>query len=314
MSKRENVLKVLNGEKADYIPSGFWIHFEDEVIAAGVDAQVKAHKEFAEATNMDIIKIMNEYEFRREEKVETADDWNNIKALPKDDDLFTKQHDVMNKTLELLDGEVYTLGTVHGIVASLSHSSGLSYSDSPEIIMEHAKENKEAVLNAIKATTENVINMLHVVQNTEVDGIYYAALGAEKHRFTREFFEEFIKPYDLMVLEAIKDDKKIFLHMCKDNVDLERFADYPADVVNWAIHDGDYSLAEGAEIFADKVVLGGMDDRSGVLVEGTEEKIAEKIASIKEEIDNNRLILGADCTLPTEIDYERIRFSVENVK
>lgn len=313
MNKRENVLKLLGGQKSDYIPAGFWIHFNDEVNKAGVDAQVKAHKEFADETNMDIIKIMNEYEFRREEKVEKASDWNKIKALPKSDDLFKNQHEVMKKTLSVLNGEVYTLGTVHGVVASLSHSSGLSYSQSPEIIMEHAKENKEAVLNAIKATTENVINMLNQIQNTDVDGIYYAALGAEKDRFTREFFDEFIKPYDLMVLNEIKD-KKIFLHMCKENVDLERFTDYPSDVVNWAVHEGDYSLAEGAELFTDKIILGGMDDRSGVLVEGTEEEIEEKINQIKQEVDLNRFILGADCTLPTEIDYNRIRFSIETVK
>lgn len=314
MSKRENVLELLNGGKPDYIPSGFWIHFSEEVIEAGVDAQVQAHKEFADATNMDIIKIMNEYEFRREEKVEKASDWNNIKALPTSDKLFTKQHDVMKKTLKVLNNEVYTLGTVHGIVASLSHSSGLSYSDSPEILVEHAKENKEAVLNALEATTENVINMLHAVQNTDVDGIYYAALGAEKNRFPREFFDEFIKPYDLMVLNEIKKDKQIFLHMCKEDVDLEKFADYPADVVNWAIHEGDYSLEDGTKIFKDKIILGGMDDRSGVLVEGTEKEIEEKITEIKTEVDLDHFILGADCTLPTEIDYERIHFSVEAVK
>lgn len=313
MNKRENVLKILNNQKRNYIPSGFWIHFNEEVIAAGVDAQVNAHKEFADATNMDIIKIMNEYEFRRKEKVETADDWNKIKVLPKDHELFIKQSEVMRKTLKVLDNKVYTLGTIHGVVASLSHSSGLSYSESPEIIMEHAKENKEAVLNAIKATTENVINMLHTVQNTDVDGIYYAVLGAEKHRFTREFFDEFIKPYDLMVLNEIKE-KKIFLHMCKDNVDLERFIDYPSDVVNWAVHEGEYSLADGAKIFDNKIILGGLDDRSGVLVEGSEADIEEKIAEIKNEIDLDRFILGADCTLPTEIDYNRIRFSVEAVK
>lgn len=313
MSKRENVLKLLNGEKFDYTPSGFWIHFADEINQAGIDAQVKAHEEFAQATNLDIVKIMNENEFRRKEKVQTANDWRKIKTISTSDALFTNQHELMNKTLDVLDQKVYTLGTVHGVAVSLSHSSGLSYSQSPEIIVEHAKENKEAVLDAIKASTENVLNMLNNIQNTPVDGIYYAALGAEKHRFPREFFDEFIKPFDLMVLNEIKD-KKIFLHMCKDNVDLERFTDYPSDIVNWAVHDGDYSLADGAEIFKDKIIMGGLDDRSGVLVEGTEQEIQAEIEKIKQEVDLLRFILGADCTLPTEIDYERIKFSVEAVK
>lgn len=313
MSKRENVLKLLKGEGFSYTPSGFWIHFPDEVIAAGVDAQVQAHLDFTKKTNIDIIKIMNEYEFRQSEQVTKASDWSKIKVVDRKDSMFSKQGDIMKKTLEVLDGEVYTLGTIHGVVASLSHSSGMSYSKSPEVLVEHAKENKVAVLDAIKSTTENVLNMLEVIQQTDVDGIYYAQLGAEKHRLPSEFFEEFIKPYDLMVLNAIKE-KNIFLHLCKENVDFDRFKDYPADVVNWAIHEGDYSLADGFEFFSDKIILGGLDDRSGVLVDGTKEDVQEKIAQIKAAADLNRFILGADCTLPTTIDYDRIRFVAEEIK
>lgn len=313
MSKRENVINVLNGQEFTNTPSGFWIHFPDEVINKGVEAQVQAHLDFAEETEMDIIKIMNEYEFRSRNKVAKASDWGNIRPLDKKNDLFSKQHEIMKRTIDALDGKVYTLGTIHGVMASLSHSSGLSYSQSPEVLLEHARENKTAVLDAIKSTTENVLNMLEAVKDTDVDGIYYAQLGAEKHRLPREFFDEFIKPYDLMILEEIKN-KKIFLHLCKDNVDFDRFKDYPSDVVNWAIHEGDYSLADGFEVFSDKIILGGLDDRSGVLVEGTEEEISSKIEEVKKEADLNRFILGADCTLPTTIDYERIRFAVEEVK
>lgn len=313
MSKRENVLNLLNGKDFDYTPSGFWIHFSEEVNAAGVDAQVQAHRDFADATDMDIVKIMNENEFRRSEKVTRASEWSDIKAINKKDVIFSEQHEVMKKTLDVLDGEVYTLGTIHGVAASLSHSSGMSYSVSPEILVEHARENKTAVLDAIKATTENILNMLDAVQNTDVDGIYYAQLGAEKHRLPREFFDEFIKPYDLMILEEIKN-KKTFLHLCKDNVDFERFKDYPADVINWAIHEGDYSLREGFEIFSDKIILGGLDDRSGELVDGSDAELMNKIDQIKKDADLSRFILGADCTLPTTIDYDRIRYAVDKIK
>lgn len=313
MSKRENVLNLLNGKEFEYTPSGFWIHFSDEVNAAGVDAQVQAHRDFADATDMDIIKIMNENEFRSSNKVTKASEWSSIKAINKKDPIFSEQHEVMKKTLDVLDGSVYTLGTIHGVVASLSHSSGMSYSVSPEILVQHARENKTAVLDAIKATTENILNMLVAVQDTDVDGIYYAQLGAEKHRLPREFFDEFIKPYDLMILEEIKN-KKTFLHLCKDNVDFDRFKDYPADVVNWAIHESEHSLKEGFEVFSDKTILGGLDDRSGELVDGSDSELMSKIDQIKKEADLSRFILGADCTLPTTIDYERIRFAVDKIK
>ncbi|WP_018659785.1 uroporphyrinogen decarboxylase family protein [Allofustis seminis] len=313
MSKRENVIKLLNKETFDYTPAGFWIHFPKEIIESGIEAQVQAHLQFAEQTQVDVLKIMNENEFRRSTPIVRASDWAHIKPLATNDQKFRNQKEIIERTLEALDEQVYTLGTIHGVMASLSHSSGHSYSHSPQLLIQHALENKTAVLDAIKATTENVLYMLEMTNQTAVDGIYYAQLGAEKDRLPREFFEEFIKPYDLMILKAVQD-KKIFLHMCKEHVDFDRFKDYPADVVNWAIHEGDYDLAAGTDYFKDKIILGGLDDRSGVLVDGSKNEIDEALTALKEQSDLSRFILGADCTLPTTINYERIRYAVEHVK
>lgn len=313
MTKRENVIRLLRGDDYESIPSGFWIHFSEEINKGTIQDKVEAHLDFAKACDLSVVKVMNENEFRRSEKVETSDDWKKIKALPDNHRLFSEQLDITNRIIDRLDNEYYTLGTIHGLVASLSHSSGLKYSGSLEVLREHAKENKEAVLDAIKATTENVIRMLDYTLQSGVDGIYYAALGGEKDRLSREFYDEFIKPYDLQILSEVQS-RPIFLHICKQNIDFDRFMDYPAQVVNWAIHDTDLDLKQGLEKFQDKIILGGLDDRSGVLVEGSQDQIANEITRIAEDMKGKPFVLGADCTLPTEIDYERIRFASQFVK
>ena len=57
--------------------------------------------------------------------------------------------------------------------------------------------------------------------------------------------------------------------------------------------------------------MGGLANRSGVLVEGSLEEIGGAVRRIIREFGPTGFILGADCTLPTEIPYERIRAAVQ---
>lgn len=310
MNKRENVINLLKTKKAEWIPAGFWIHFPKEIQSP--DDIVQAHREFAIATNLDISKIMNENEFRSAISIKRASEWQQIKCWKKNDSLFLNQKDIINRILDTYNGEYYTLGTIHGIVASLSHSSGIKYLHSLELMQAHYKENPASFKTALKITLDNVMTMVQVTLDTAVDGIYYAALGGEKHRFDDEFFQEVIAPYDRMLLDTIQS-KPIFLHMCKNNVELQRFKDYPCDVVNWACYDSDYSLEKGAAIFPDKILSGGLDDRAGVIVDGTQAEIKQEVNAVLSRMAVKPFILGADCTLPTEIDYQRIRTAVDSI-
>ena len=60
--------------------------------------------------------------------------------------------------------------------------------------------------------------------------------------------------------------------------------------------------------------MGGFDDRSGELVDGAKEDMLGKLNTIEEEMTGSPFILGADCTLPTEIAYDRIRFVVQEMR
>lgn len=102
-----------------------------------------------------------------------------------------------------------------------------------------------------------------------MDGIYYAALGGESYLFNDEEFERYIKPCDLRILEAAKKVPAFnILHVCKDRLNLGRYTDYPCEVVNWGVYEQNPSLEEGKKLFPGKVLLGGLDDRAGVLVDG----------------------------------------------
>jgi uroporphyrinogen decarboxylase len=121
-------------------------------------------------------------------------------------------------------------------------------------------------------------------------------------------FEKNVIPLDSYVIDAIHDAGLLsVLHICKDKVQLPSSGSVNADSVNWAVHECEYSLAGGRGIFPGKTLLGGFDDRSGILVEGTAEQIAAEAEKILSEAGRERFIFGADCTLPDNIEPWRIK-------
>ncbi|MDR0400107.1 MAG: uroporphyrinogen decarboxylase, partial [Treponema sp.] len=93
---------------------------------------------------------------------------------------------------------------------------------------------------------------------------------------------------------------------------IENWKDYPARVINWAVYVEDLSLEEGREYFGGKTVLGGFrNTRPGVLFYGTEEEVRRFTRELIFRFGKRGLIIGADCTIPNEVDYHRFRWVVE---
>ena len=80
-----------------------------------------------------------------------------------------------------------------------------------------------------------------------------------------------------------------------------------AQVVNWAVVSEGISLAEGRNIFGGRTVLGGFENgKDGLLYNGSKEVIQEKVKEIIADTGTHGLIIGADCTIPSDISLERI--------
>lgn len=310
MNKIDRVNNIINNKEVDFPPMGFWLHFPTEVISAGIEEQVKAHIDFKKETNTDILKIMNENEMRSTDKITTVDDWKKISRLTRESSLIVNQSKILKKIVSENNEECFLLGTIHGLMASLSHASGHSYSVSPSLMQEHYKSNPDIIKEAISVISDNTQLMIDITLEAGVHGIYYAALGGEADRISDVFFKDILEKSEIKLLSKIKKespDTPIFLHMCKENVELKRYINYPCDVINWAMHESQYDISTANKIFKDKVILGGFDDRSGELVEGSKIDIENKLKEIKNIFQDTKYIIGADCTLPTEISLERIR-------
>lgn len=312
MTSRENTIAAVRGEKVEYIPSGFWLHFPETCFHG--EAAVKAHLDFFRETGTDIMKIMNENVVPCSVPIQKPEDWAKIPSFDKNAPFIQDQLEITKKILDKVHDNGIVLLTVHGVVASAWHARGgtAGYETGSSFLTEHLRANPKAVAQAYDRISDALAILTEEALKIGVDGIYYAALGGESYLYTDEEFEEFVKPNDLKVLNAASGRSAFnILHMCKDRLNLNRYKDYPADVVNWGIYEQNPSLAEGKKIFGDRAILGGLDDRAGVLVSGTEEEIRREVHRIIEEMGTTKFLLGADCTLPTEIEFSRIRAAVQ---
>ena len=150
-----------------------------------------------------------------------------------------------------------------------------------------------------------------------LDGVYFAALGGETRYFTDEEFAEYIEPCDKQILSAIREaGGKAFLHICKDHLNMARYASYAdfCDVVNWGVYEAPFSLDDGKKMFAGKAIMGGLANRTGVIVDGTDEEIRAEVRRVIDWSGKDKFILGADCTLATEQDIHRLVVAIDEAR
>lgn len=317
MTKKERVISVIDGKEVSVVPSCFSLHFKNDV--AFGDAGVKSHLDFYQQTQIDILKIMNENLVPDVGDILTPEDWNKIPVFSLDDGFIKAQIEMSKKIIDSCTKDDFIIGTIHSICASAIHpiENRYGYEKVRELLCTHLRENKKPVLAAFQRITDGMCLLIKKYLKIGMDGVYIAALGGEKQYFNDDEFVEFIKPFELQILKAVKDAGGYsFLHICKDGLVMERYRDYGkyADVVNWGVYETDFSLEKGKKLFSTSTIMGGLENRGGVMVEGTLEELSQEVKRVVKTFGKKRFIMGADCTLPTEIPYERIKTIAETLR
>lgn len=316
MNKKERIAAVVNHQKSPETPVGFWLHFPKEA-HKGVPA-VKAHMDFVRQTDTDILKVMNENVFYDGvTHIYSTADIPKFRGYSRQDEIFRNQMDVIRAVADQAQGEYPIISTIHGLVVSAFHETGFSgnYTSMGYGLAIFCREKPEEMKRVFRTIAESLMELVDCSLEAGADGIFYAALGGERNFFTDEEYAAFVRPYEQMVYDYIKSRTPLnVLHICKSNIELKRFAYLNPAIVNWSVYQNKISLSEGARIFPDSVVLGGFPDRSGVLVDGSLDDIRAHTAAVLKEMKDTPFIVGSDCTLPTEIDLDRIRLVVDTVR
>ena len=315
MDKRERVLACMNHLTVDRPPVGFWFHFSEQKMGA---ACVQAHLDYYNHVDVDLAKIMCDgyfdYPNPLAQSVQKASDWYHLKPLGKNHPFLREQVD---RAKAVKDGLKDDMCVFYNVFAPFS---SIRYGTSDELVMAHLREDPQAVAYALGIIAEDNSTLCELLM-TEAgcDGIYYCVQGGEKDRMTGETYRAYVTPSDKAVLShANKFSPYNILHCCGwagiPNR-LENWQDYPAKVINWAVFIEEMDLVRGRAFFGGKTVLGGCDNRkTGVLYTGSKAEVQSFVRKLVSSFDQDTgYMIGADCTLPADIDKKRIQWVIEAV-
>ena len=130
---------------------------------------------------------------------------------------------------------------------------------------------------------------------------------------TPEIYQDVIAPAELKVLNgANRVSQNNILHICGyegSRNDLSLYVNYDAKAINWAVNIEKVSLQEGKKIFGGRAVIGGFDNRhTGLLYKGSQSEIENLTEQLLRDAGKTGVILGADCTVPRDIDLNRLKW------
>lgn len=312
MDKIARVRAVLRQEAVDRLPVGFWFHFPPAY--RGGEAMAQAHLAYYRATDLDILKVMNDTGYAPIGRliVRQPKDWLALEPTPLADPLFQSHLEGLKRIVEAVGREVLIMTTAfnpfHQAVAILQASleaQGVQ-GDARALFVRHIREDAEPLLQGLQIIAEDEARFFRAcITEAGANGIYYSAQGGERALMTDEEHARAVKTFDLYVLNQVNEVAEFTVgHFCGRGLALERFADYPVSLVNWAYQADNLSLREGRALFG-KPILGGMDER-GPLVTGPREAIRREIQTAIEQLGTRGFMLGAGCTVPSDIPWENL--------
>jgi uroporphyrinogen decarboxylase len=256
---------------------------------------------------MDFVKIQYEHAFPRIPAIQRPADWSKMPLYT--EDFFAEPLAVVKGIVEAARAEALVLVTLYSpfMCAGQAATSAL--------LTQHLAEDAEQVKPGLEIVTESLMTFVKGCIEAGVDGFYMSTQGGEADRFAdRTIFEQYIKPTDLALMEEIDRACQFnILHVCDYHLsydDLTPFLDYPGHVVNCALEVGgrQADMAEISQFFG-RPFMGGMD-RHGVIAGNDKEAIVAKVQGLLDAAPE-RYMLGADCTIPSDTDWDNIRLAID---
>ena len=306
-NRRERILQVLDQSRPnEYVPAGFFLHFENKLGRKAVED----HKAFYKATNMDFVKVFYEIAVPKID-IQSGKDWEKVPVYS--EDFFAPQVAVIEDLAREFGKEAFILPTVYSPLA-LAHQTLGRGKDFKKLI----EEDPKAFGKAIKNLSLSIENYLRSARKHGADGFYVSSQGGDGNSISPKIWKEQIREWDKHVSEVAAEIGLInILHICdygtpyKNAEALYEFADYPASIINVPLKFSDGStlnLKEAQKRFG-RPIFGGLE-RLGVIAKGSIEEAKAEVDKVLKDASPN-FILGADCTVPGDTDWEKLRAVID---
>jgi uroporphyrinogen decarboxylase len=319
MTDRELLGKVINNEPAERVPVGFWFHFlSDAETGDGLsnrsllDRNIKGHEGYINGFKPDLVKIMSDGYFTYPlpggaKAIKGIGDLALIEAIGPESQWIGDQVRLVRAVTKLKPETFYFYNI-------FSAPTTLRFMVGRERLVSWLKSGPKETLAAIDRINEGLKALsLAVIQEGGADGLYLSVQNPDLGRLGDDFYARNFMPGELDILESSNKAKgRSILHICgfegiRNNLGL--YKDYPAAIFSWAANVEKVSLGEGKRLFGGRAVLGGFPNAKGSLIETGDRKAIEDFTKgLIKESGGLGVIVGADCTIPQGIPYERLEW------
>lgn len=308
MTKKERVLAALRGEEVDRVPVSAWWHdYAHEWSANELAAvTIESYSEF----DWDFIKVNPRFSYyaepwgttykRYDDRMPTPDkiavkdasDLGKIQRVDGTAGAFAEHIEGVGMIASGLRGEALFMQTVFSPLATMSRITGPT-----EPVQTMIREAPEQLETALDAIAETLIEYAQACLEAGADGIFYAGVEWGSGQFiSGQDYDRFCKPYDIRILEAVKDAPFNVLHVCRDNNHLMRSLDYPVAAFHWDTHgEGNPSLADVLNS-CDKAVMGGVDHKRTIR-RGEPADVGVEAEEALMETRGERFLLAPNCSI-----------------
>jgi len=304
-NKRERMLQWLAGKTdPNYTPAAFFLHFGPDY--KNGSAAAKRHLEFFRRTDMDFVKIQFEQTYERQEFLEKPSDWSKL-ALRKLD-FYEPLVQAVRELVKSAKRDALILMTLY------SPYMGAGQCATAPVLHRHLEENPDAVKRGLEILTDSQLIFARACVQAGIDGFYMSTQGSEKGQFSSpRIFADYVKPFDLVAMKEVSGVCPFnILHVCDyvaPYASYDAVRDYPGQVVNCNTRlTGGYLSPREISKFFGRPYMGGMD-RHGILATGTPAQVEDEIRRVVKDAPR-QFILGADCTVAAETDWNRLRHAI----
>lgn len=331
-TKEERVLAVLGGELADRPPVSAWRHFIEKE-HSGVGLFVETMLDWYRTYDWDYIKLQPRASYYEEawggrfdygnyagvlpdcvkRPVGCAEDLEKIVVLPGNHGPFAEQIEVVKAVQEGVTDHAPIFQTMMCPTSILQKLCAVNpigryrASSRQDLMVTLMHEQPELVHRTLKNITATMADYSKRLIDNGLFGVFYGATGLSRSTYlTREEWEEFVKPYDLEMMDVLKPCK-IMVHACGLEVNPEYFAHYPIDILHWPESAAGNPALDSAPQWLDGSItpMGGCDER--LFGQHKADEIAAVTRNTLKRMKDIPFMLAPDCSLALNTYDDELR-------
>ncbi|KPK92356.1 MAG: hypothetical protein AMJ94_05290 [Deltaproteobacteria bacterium SM23_61] len=292
MNKIERVRAILAGQPVDRPAFSVWYHFGTQHASPEKTAEV--HLDFFEAYNLDLLKVMNDYDYPMPEGLEVVETPEDLKRIGPLDVTRTPMGNQL-KSVEILakklKGKALLVDTVFNAWNSLKRY--MVKGAMSRLMAEHPED----LLAALKIVNSNLIQYSLASIERGAAGIFLS-VPATAETLKAEEYEKFMRrPFDVDLLKFLQGKGEChILHAHGEKLYLERMLDYHVQVLSWADLNGGPTIAQARQK-TPLTLMAGIDHVN--FPNMSVKKVKEQVRAALAQAGDTRFILAPGCAIPT---------------